>query len=463
MLRALTERLYFVKGKDGFVPCPKPTRSFAELRGFLLALVRAYPGEATVWTNEQFVQSYTGAKLVRYAQAVRTLAIHGVKRSYGYWSTFIKAEFYNATKKVDPCPRLIQPRSSMYNVLIGRYLKPAEKCIYKAIDRVFGHHVVLKCDNMWKRAATIKQYWGQFRIPCFVGLDASRFDQHVSSEALEFEHSLYNMLFKSEELAEYLKWQVNNVGFANMADGTIKYTVDGVRGSGDMNTALGNVVIMCALCHNYLSSMGVKYRFINDGDDCGVFIEADDVGKLDGLPAHHLGFGFEMTVEAPVYELEHVEFCQCHPIDCGGDNWMMVRNIHKCLEQDMMSHAVTDWNQYAINMCATGICGLALYEGMPVLDSYYRSFLKFTSKRTQVDKVLEQAWSGTGRTWRLFASQKRPFSIELATARASIWKAYGVLPDAQIELEARYRAFQVPHLNKQPLPFDSTSTYRYYH
>jgi hypothetical protein len=52
MLRALTERLYFVKGKDGFVPCPKPTRSFAELRGFLLALVRAYPGEATVWTNE---------------------------------------------------------------------------------------------------------------------------------------------------------------------------------------------------------------------------------------------------------------------------------------------------------------------------------------------------------------------------------------------------------------------------
>jgi hypothetical protein len=124
----------------------------------------------------------------------------------------------------------------MYNVLIGRYLKPAEKCIYKAIDRVFGHHVVLKCDNMWKRAATIKQYWGQFRKPCFVGLDASRFDQHVSSEALEFEHSLYNMLFKSEELAEYLKWQVNNVGFANMADGTIKYTVDGVRGSGDMNS-----------------------------------------------------------------------------------------------------------------------------------------------------------------------------------------------------------------------------------
>jgi len=296
VLRALTERLYYVKGQDGFIPCPKPTLSFSTLSYFIRQAKRNLPALPPVWTASEFVQSYTGSKYKRYDAAKKNLDIRGPKRSFGYWKTFIKAEFYDGTKKSNPCPRLIQPRSPEYNILVGRYLRPLEKLLYKSIDRCFGHHVVLKCDNPWQRAETIKKYWDEFDAPVFVGLDASRFDQHVSAEALAFEHSMYNSVFKSAELAEYLTWQIDNIGFANVCDGSVRYTSDGVRGSGDMNTAMGNVFLMCSITHNYLRQLPCKWRFINDGDDCGIFLEQRDLHLLDSLPEHHLQFGFEMEV-----------------------------------------------------------------------------------------------------------------------------------------------------------------------
>lgn len=439
-LRALTERLYYVKGKDGFVPCPKPTAPFSTMSYFLKGLRRQLPEFPSVWTTEQFVQSYTGSKKLRYESAVANLARRGLRRQDGYLKTFIKAELYDGTNKLNPCPRLIQPRTPEYNVVIGCYLRPAEKLIYKAIDRVFNHHVVLKCDNPWKRAATICEYWNEFERPCFVGLDASRFDQHVSVEALEFEHSLYNSIFKSGELAELLQWQIDQTGFANLVDGSIKYKVEGCRASGDMNTALGNVVLMCALTHHYLRDLPCKWRFINDGDDCGIFLEKGDVHLLNGLPDHHLSFGFEMEVEEPAFELEGVEFCQSRPINLGNGNWMMVRNIFKAMRHDWISLTSRNYCTFEENLVATGRCGLALYAGVPVLDAMYSAMCRFPIREKVVQRVLMEEHSGLGRTWRMFASASRKFPVDETVARVSIHKAFGLLPDEQECLEDKYRA-----------------------
>jgi hypothetical protein len=461
-LRALTERLYYVKGQDGFVPCPRPTASFTTLRKFRDAVVRNLPERPPVWTNLQFVQSYTGPKFKSYMNALNNLTLRGVRRQYGYWKTFIKAEFYNGTTKSNPCPRLIQPRSTEYNILIGRYLKPAEKLIYKAIDRVFGYHVVMKCDNPWQRAKTIVQYWNEFSNPVFVGLDASRFDQHVSAEALSYEHSLYNKIFASKELEEFLRWQINNVGYANFSDGSLKYTVQGVRGSGDMNTALGNVFLMCSITHHYLEGLGIKYRFINDGDDCGVFLEASNLHLLDDLPAHHLAYGFEMDVEDPVYELEHVEFCQSRPINLGDGNWMMVRNIHKAIQNDWLNVNSVDYASLNDRLAATGRCGLALYADVPVLGAMYEKMASVTHDPVVVDRLLSSHFSGVGRTWRMFASQHRAYPVVLTEARASLFKAFGLLPSYQEQLEEEFRAFILPQSEKVNFVTDPKSSVQYY-
>lgn len=463
VLRALTERLYYVKGKDGFIPCPRPTSSFARLRGFLKAVKRSLPDFPSVWTNEEFVQSYTGSKKKRYEAANANLARRGLRRQDGYMGTFIKCENYNGTLKSDPCPRLIQPRSAEYNISIGRYLRPAEKLIYKAIDRVFGHHVVLKCDNMVQRADQIISYWGEFKDPCFVGLDASRFDQHVSKEALEFEHSLYNMIFKSSELAELLKWQIQQKGFANCPDGVVSYVVEGCRASGDMNTALGNVLIMCALCHNYLNDLKVHWRFINDGDDCGIFLERKDLEVLKALPEHHLAYGFEMEVEEPVFEPEHIEFCQCHPVQLNDEHWMMVRNAHKAMKHDWISLNTKNFATTHETLVATARCGLALYADVPVLGAMYESMAQFPVRESIVQRLLEESHSGLGRTWRMFASSIRHYPVDETIARVSFYKAFGILPDCQEVLERSYRAFDCSKvIDCTPHHSDPTEKSQYY-
>jgi len=443
-LRALTERLYYVKGADGFVPCPRPIVPFSTLHGFRNRVRKALACLPPVWTNDEFVQSYTGMKQRRYASAVATLARRGLRRSDGYLKTFIKAELYNGTAKADPCPRLIQPRSPEYNVAIGCYLRPAEKLLYKAIDSVFGHHVVLKCDNMFKRADTIRAYWGEFRDPCFVGLDASRFDQHVSPEALAYEHGLYNAIFNSSELATLLEWQIHQRGYANMSDGDIMYTVEGCRASGDMNTALGNVFLMCSITHHFLEGLPCKWRFINDGDDCGIFIEQSDVHLLDALPAHHLQYGFEMEVEEPAYELEQIEFCQSRPIQLNSTEWMMCRNIHKAMKHDWLCITARDWCTTEEILVATSRCGISLFGDVPVLGAMYQAMGRFDYRESRITRLLE-----TKEGWRRALTGHREHPVDETIARVSVYKAFGLLPDQQVELENTYRAFDPSAISQQ--------------
>ncbi len=105
-------------------------------------------------------------------------------------------------------------------------------------------------------AKVLREKWDMFPNPVAIGLDASRFDQHVSVPALEFEHSVYLSCFKQkkhrERLAKLLKLQLENHCTGYAEDGVIKYTTTGTRMSGDMNTSLGNCVLMCSLIHSYL-------------------------------------------------------------------------------------------------------------------------------------------------------------------------------------------------------------------
>jgi hypothetical protein len=465
VLRALTERLYYVKGQDGlsFVPCPRPTACFSTLHYFTKSVKRSLPSLPPVWTYHEFVQSYTGSKRKVYERALENLVLRGPKRVFGYWKTFIKAEFYDGTKKKDPCPRLIQPRSPEYNIMIGRYLKPAEKLVYKAIDRVYKHHVVLKCDNAWKRASTIMQYWSEFTDPVFVGLDASRFDQHVSPEALSFEHSLYTLLYPgNDDLKRYLSWQIDNIGYANVSDGCVKYTSQGVRGSGDMNTALGNVYLMCAITHHFLQSLNIKYRFINDGDDCGIFLEREQLHMLEALPEHHLAYGFEMEVESPAFEPEAIEFCQSRPVHLGDGNWMMIRNVHKAMVHDWINIKSGTTAGLCDRLVATGRCGMALYADVPVLSEMYSAMMRLDHDPLVVERLLTESFSGVGRTWRMFASEHRAFPVDETTARVSFFKAFGITPDHQLELEAEFRAFILPKSVKHPFYSDPQSRIQYY-
>jgi len=436
------ERLYYVKdGSGGFRECPKPQKGAFEAISMLAKRIgKRVRSSACRMSVQRFVEHYSGSRRARYATAAGVMEKRSLRRKDGYTGVFIKAEFYNASTKPNPCTRLIQPRQSPYLLELGRFIKPIEKRIYKAIDELFGHHVVLKCDNPVQRGSTMAKYWSEFTDPCYIGFDASRFDQHVSASALRFEHMVYNTAYKNDPLLQrLLAWQVHNVGFGRTKEGYVKFSVDGARMSGDPNTALGNVIIMSLLCYSFLQGLGIKYRFIDDGDDCGVFVERHHKDLILGLVEHHLKYGFEMEVEPPAYSLEHAEFCQCRPINTGN-GWVMIRNIWKALAQDTL-HIDKQWATLDQQRTAIGICGLSLNRDIPIVGALYESMIGDVDK--VVGRLVEE------RPGDFFNSVGASYGcippVEEATCRASVYTAFGALPDFQKAVEDELRGARSVH------------------
>jgi hypothetical protein len=296
--------------------------------------------------------------------------------------------------------------------------------------------------------------WGAFRDPAGIGLDASRFDQHCSKVALQWEHSVYYQVFpRNRLLRRLLSWQILNKGRGYVKDGRVKYQVEGCRMSGDMNTALGNCLIMCGLVWGYADALGINIQLINNGDDCVVFMERADVNRFrEGLDTWFLEMGYSMKVEDTVYELEHVEFCQTKPV-WTPQGCLMVRNPHIAVAKDCFSiHALDRYMGAAKQLTVLAAGGLSLTGGLPVWQSFYRLLARNWCGVVESNIVPE------GGMAIMSHRMERKISSVHHMTRYSFWRAFGILPDAQLELEAYYDRFQLQwkppaHREHTPLPW----------
>jgi len=288
-------------------------------------------------------------------------------------------------------------------------------------------------------ARIIRGKWQSFNNPVAVGLDATKFDMHVSEGMLRWEHSVYERIYSGvggelSELRKLLKWQRHNKGRGRCEDGSLTYSVKGKRASGDMNTALGNCIIMCALVHAYARDREVPVKLVNNGDDCVVFMEAEHLAQFSvDLDKWFLEMGFRMTVEPPVYELERIEFCQMHPIVTGA-GWNMVRNIGTALVKDTMCTMPLDAKSARKWMYAVGECGLALTTGVPIMQAFYQAYMRNGNPNSNIGNAVAMA-SGLRMMRRELASKVTPVSDE---ARLSVFVAWGITPEEQIALETYY-------------------------
>lgn len=434
VLRGLTERVYCVETANGLQPPPQPKPNvFSRLSAFADKVVRSVGGAAP-WSYQEFIDSCKGPKRKLYQTAVESLQLSPLSKEDARLKTFVKAEKLDLHKKEDPAPRLIQPRSPRYNAWVGRYLKAAEHRIYAAIDEVFGSPTIMSGYNATDVARNLRKHWDTYSDVVAVGLDASRFDQHVSEQALRWEHSVYNRLYRSGSLAEVLEWQITNRGTAHTPSGTVKYQVKGKRMSGDMNTSLGNKLIMCGLVWTYAREKRLDVRLANNGDDCVVFMNRRTLRRfMDGLTEWFLEFGFTMKVEPPVSVFEHVEFCQQRPV-FDGRVWLMTRSPIKGLAKDVTmispnpTSVVADYKKWATGV---GVGGLAAYGGMPVVQEVYL----WMSRLSSTPGSLEE-YSGIGAAAR---GSNRKYEEPTAVCRASYAEAWGVSPSAQVVAETWIR------------------------
>lgn len=431
LIRGVGERVLYTD--RNCTPCIAPVAGIFDQRCEVYKRTLASRiGRQSPVSRQQFVNFYKGRRRTIYQRASDGLALKPVRPQDSHMSTFIKAEKVNLTLKADPAPRVIQPRNPRYNVELGRYLLPLEHKVYDAIDDLFGSPTIMSKYNAFQQATILHEKWESFRHPVCIGLDASRFDQHVSQQALKFEHDLYQIVFGSDKfLKQLLSWQLINHGYARASDGHFRYKKKGSRMSGDMNTSLGNKFLMCIMAKSYIDTLKVKVKFVNNGDDCLLFLEKTDIKHLNGLKSYFSDFGFKIVTEKPVLEFEQIEFCQCKPVQCNGV-WRMIRNVRTCLLKDVTAvNLGHDLRQYRSWLADVAMCGQSFCADVPVMGSFYRMLQRFGDSSV--------SYNGRDAMFNCYRTLSKNACCTAVTpdnqGRYSFWMQTGISPDAQIELE----------------------------
>lgn len=427
--RAFVERYFLCKHATGFEPALRPqadkfeTKWFKDFRKKCLKYMPHLP----VLTYEETLCLFPAKKRMVYMQALESLSRVGkVGKRDARLSSFVKFE------KQDVCkaPRIINPRSPRYNLEVARYLKHFEHHMFRAINVAFGERTaatVIKGLDADAAGAVLRAKWDLFANPIAIGLDATKFDMHVSPVALKYEHTFYNKYWKSAELKEMLSWQLDNKGTARCQDGKVNFSMKGTRCSGDINTSLGNCVIMCALVYAYCKQVGVRVELANNGDDCVVFMErSDERAFRAGLEEFFESRGFVMEVEPTCMEFEELEFCQTHPCKIGGA-WRMIRNPSTCLKKDVMClRPMQNDECFKKWLYAVGDAGCSLNAGVPVLEAFYKGLKK--------NGVESKRFSDLVSPYRFASTSVRTCEVT-DEARASFYVAFGLTPPLQMAME----------------------------
>lgn len=442
--RAVKERVFYVKTENGFAAPPRPLTPaiFAgRLQTFRSKLVKHLPSTAPI-TAQQFVDTYSGRKKVIYQQAMDSLDADPLRPKDAYVKTFVKYEKTNFTSKV-PVPRVISPRSPRFNVEIGRFIRPIEERIFKSIGKTMGANTVMKGMNATQMASAIRSKWNRFSDPVAVGCDASRFDQHVSIDALMWEHSIYLECFPAgrhrRRLSKLLSQQLRNICSGKVGDGFVKFKTEGVRMSGDMNTSLGNVVLMCSMMGAYADSVGVDMELVNNGDDCVMIMERGSYPAFNSrLTTWFKDMGFTMIVEEPVDVFERILFCQTQPVWVGPDrdDYVMVRDPRIAIAKDSFSvHVLRNRKEVRGWLQAVGTGGEALAGGLPVWQEFYRMYQRSACGAVATREREAFGWG----VRQLSKGNRRVFGNISQKTRASFCWAFGISPEEQMCIERHYQ------------------------
>ena len=410
-------------------------------------------------THREVVGAYVGLKRKRYEDALARLESFGLSKRHARLVAFIKFE----KQALDKAPRVINPRSAEYNIELGRFLKFAEEPFFHAIDQVWGCKTVIKGVDPEGAAQALRTKWEKFADPVAIGLDAKKFDMHVSCAALRFEHCFYLALYMRCSMADaiafydkpggmgatgtvdrlrwLLKQQLTNAGKARFQDGLLRFEMKGTRSSGDLNTSLGNCILMCSLVHAYASRLGLRVALANNGDDCVVIMDRGDEARFRSDISSYFGeHGFRMEVEPTTDVFERISFCQSQPV-CVNGSWRMVRNplttIQKaamCLVPAQNERVLRKW------LMAVGLCEGVLGSGVPVLQEWATAYRR-AGCRAGI-QFRRRIFHHSLRSRMTFERALVVETVEPST-RVSFYRAFGVTPEQQIALESHYRELQL--------------------
>lgn len=384
-----------------------------------------YPPEPlTKYSFEQVVLSKPTSLRAKARNAVQTVMREGLCRKDEGIRMFIKNErmSYTSTGGFKP-PRAIQARSPQYTVVLQRYIMPYSK----KWRRMQDPPILVGFDGAYI-ATTLYNAWVSYDDPVAVLLDHRKFDSGVHTEWLKQEHSYYIDHFRNDtELVALLEVQLRNK--CKTANG-VRYSMIGTRCSGDANTSSGNSTVNLAMLLRLFR--GVKSHTYNIGDDSVVILARQSFNHLFNL-GRMLELGRDYLWETPyniVDVFEHIEFCQCRPVNTIS-GWLMVRDPERVLTRASycIAQNVTDLTMLKRWMKGVGLCEQSVNPGVPVL----QQFGAWMAAQTRAVPIYEPNY----KPW----LRAIPYCDNTITAstRLSFAKAFNVSVDQQLRLEHYFR------------------------
>jgi hypothetical protein len=459
-IRSCNERLFYRKDKASgkWVTPPMPKEeAVKQLSEVIQTNLFSKMPIIAPYSREKIPELYSGRKKTIYTRSLKDLYDRPLNAQDFKLNAFCKIENLEVKPSKpfeDMIARVVQARGPRYNIELGVFLKPIEHLCYKQIDKMYNdftgareeEKTIMKGLNAIETAKYIQMKVERITDWVAIPIDASRFDQHCSKSMMrDIEHPTYLACFKGKKDSKRLKYlldaQLDNKGVAYLSDGKVKYHIGACRASGDLNTGLGNCVLMCNMIFGFLHKYQMtRSAFINNGDDGVVIIPKKYYPVFEKYFYDYCyDLGYVMTIEEPVHRLEDIEFCQTKPV-YDGVKYRMVRIPQVSFSKDSISihpfQNKTDWVHYQMSI---GLGGLSLTGGLPVMQSYYNAMIRIADankppKYNYDKRKANQVTMENGFYWmrQRMRENYRPVTTE---ARVSFYRAFGILPDLQICLE----------------------------
>lgn len=381
------------------------------------------------YTEQQVLDHYSGRLRARYEAAYESLKTNEFSKVDAWVSGFVKREKYTEEDFEEKAPRLIMPRDPRFGALMAKYTKPVEAVFFHLVDQ-YKLPYFAKYYDPTKRASIILAKMEQFTRPGMSVIDAKKFDAHVNISQLRAEHTVYKRIFKSRTLQQLCDLQLHNV---IRTDGGIVIRIPGCRMSGDMNTSLGN----CMIVHmglNIVKREVPTLTWFDDGDDCILFYEIGDRLRVAAITERVFrGLGHEL-VTLHYDDISDLTFCQ-QKICCGR----MVRPWQKIISTCFVSYKHYHSLPFGYRVMKTiAQAELALNVGIPILQPYFQAWINKLTAFEMVDvKFLDE--SLLRRVHQGFNSVTPQQITE--SSRVEFWERFNITPIEQLDLERKLVAY----------------------
>jgi len=206
-------------------------------------------------TISEFLSTKKGRLGARYNKAYNDLYNNRYDlRDISRMSAFIKTEKYNDDTK---SPRFIMGRDPRFNILYALFTTPMEEAFTKLPQ-------VAKGKNFLQRGEQFSKLVGGW----YLENDFSKFEGSQRIEVLAYELRLFAKLLPPNEFEKFRAVWLEKLLKRGYTKNGIKFDFLGCRGSGDMDTGLGNTLLNYITMKYFLVKNGVPpNRFIVDGDD----------------------------------------------------------------------------------------------------------------------------------------------------------------------------------------------------